>query len=203
MYMDLIHTTLQLLNSNDSGQCNPIIYFIIFIVYVIAFSCMYIMKVELIGIFLLYFINLVASVFIVSDFFKLTANTVNFSYFIGMCILLIFNVISSTFFVISIYRFAKFSYDNDSKNKLIISSKNRMLVHKYKSMFISIVMCFIVLFFLFFTIQPFQNKNYPFIQRVTLLNIFKAVLILYTTATSSYLVYLGNRLLETTNSIAK
>ena len=203
MYMDIINVTLQLLHSNESGQCNPIIYLTFFVVYMIAFWCMYIANVELIGIFLLYFIYLVSSVFIVSDFFKLTANTVNFSYFIGISVLLIFNVISFTFFVISIYRFAKFSYDNDSKNKLIISSKNRMLVHNYKSMFISVIMCFIVLFFLFFTIQPSQNRNYPFIQRVTLLNIFKAVLILYSTAVSSYLVYLGNRLLETTNSIAK
>lgn len=182
----------------DIDKCSYGFYLVFIIIYIISFSALYNKNSELIGILLLYFINMIASVFCGKDLYYFL-NDNNPQILLILQIILCFNIVAFTLFLTAIMRIYTFSKNKDS-DKLIVSNTNRKMIERFKALFISIIVVLWVFLFLLF----FLPKGQPIIHLDKILNIFeifKILLVLYPLAVSCYLIYSANKLMLLTRHI--
>jgi len=95
-----------------------------------------------------------------------------------------------------IYTFTK----NKGSDKLIVSKKNRKMIERFKSLFISVIVVLWVFLFLLFILP----KDQPIINLDKIFNtfeMFKILLVLYPLAVSCYLIYSSNKLMLITRHL--
>lgn len=182
----------------DKEMCNYSFYIFFIIIYIISFSALYKKNSEVIGILLLFFINIIASVFSAKDLYEYVNNS-NPQILLILSIIFCFNIVASTLFLTAIMRIYTFSKNKDS-DKLIVSNTNRKMIQRFKSLFISVIVVLWVFLFLLF----FLPKDQPIINLDKIFNIFeifKIMLVLYPLAVSCYLIYSSNKLMLLTRHL--
>jgi len=187
----------------ENSDCSLAFYVMFLTVYIIGFICIYKKNVELIGLGLLYTINIFASVFLINNLYTLSNNF--FNVFLILCIVFIFIIVSFTLLMVSISRI----YVNTKRkgsNEIILSNNNKKLVKKYKDFFVSSIVfiwAFLILFFLsgntinVNTILDFSKNSYISV----FFEIFKIILLAYPFIASIYLIILSNHLVLLTRSL--
>lgn len=182
----------------DKEKCSYSFYIFFIIIYIISFSALYKKNSEIIGILLLYFINIIASIFCAKDLYDFL-NTNNPQFFIILALIFCFNIVASTLFLTAIMRIYSFSKNKDS-DELIVSKKNRKMIQRFKAFFISIIVVLWVFLFLLF----FLPKDQSIINLDKIFNMFemfKILLVLYPLAVSCYLIYSSNKLMLLTRHL--
>lgn len=190
--------------SNNPKMTPPSYYIMFLTIYIISFVCIFKKNAEYIGYGLLYAINVFATIFCVKDIYIKLGDKDMF--FIIILVILILNIVSSSLFILSIARIYKFTKE---KNKPALSPKNRKKIHLYRDLFISVIVCMIaVLMYVLITkskpvfninIILENNKKYGLLEKI--IETIKMLLILYSLATSSYLVYHGDNFSKITHSL--
>ena len=188
----------------DKEKCSYSFYIFFIIIYIISFSALYKKNSEIIGILLLYFINIIASIFCGRDLYDFLNNS-NPQILLILSIIFCFNIVASTLFLTAIMRIYTFSKNKDS-DKLIVSKTNRKMIQRFKAFFISvIVVLWVFLFLLFFLPKDKPDKpDKPIIDLDKIFNIFemfKILLVLYPLAVSCYLIYSSNKLMLITRHL--
>jgi len=120
----------------DIKNCFPIIaYFMFFIVYVAAFIALYVRNSALVGIVLLYVINLVYSIFVIKDMFlsKKSEQIITVIIFA----ILVLNAVSSTMVMFTLKTLhSKFNKDQETMK---LSDKSKKILSTYFTMFITTI----------------------------------------------------------------
>jgi hypothetical protein len=190
---------------SKTPKMTPPSYYIMFLtIYIISFVCIFKKNAEYIGYGLLYAINVFTFIFCVKDIYIKLGDKDMF--FIIILIILILNIVSSSLFILSIARIYKFSKE---KKQEVLSHQNRKKIHLYRDLFISVVVCMIaVLTYVLITkSKPLfnisiiieNNPKYGLLEKIV--ETIKMLLIFYSLATSSYLVYHGDNLVKITRSL--
>ena len=181
-------------------KCFPIItYIIFFIVYIIAFIAIYIKNTALLGIVLLYVINIIYSIFVIKDMF-LSKKSEQIITFIIIAILVL-NAVSSTMIAITFRGLhAKFNKTNNTL-KLSITNKRKMSV--YFTMFITtIVFTWFLALFYFGEGENVNFFDYVFIGKLISPKVLFTFFILKICVCgaglglSAYMVFLANQFLK-------
>uniref|UniRef100_A0A6C0D5Q2 Uncharacterized protein n=1 Tax=viral metagenome TaxID=1070528 RepID=A0A6C0D5Q2_9ZZZZ len=120
----------------DIKNCFPIIAYIIFaIIYVAAFIALYVRNSALVGIVLLYVINIVYSIFIIKDMFLSKKSEQVITIIITSIIIL--NAVSSTMVVFTLKTLhSKF---NKEKETMKLSNESKKIISIYFTMFITTI----------------------------------------------------------------
>jgi hypothetical protein len=182
----------------DKEKCSYSFYIFFIIIYIISFSALYNKNSEVIGILLLFFINIIASIFCGRDLYDFLNNS-NPQILLILGIIFCFNIVSSTLFLTAIMRIYTFT-KNKGSDKLIVSKTNRKMIERFKSLFISVIVGLWVFLFLLF----FLPKDQPIINLDKIFNtfeMFKILLVLYPLAVSCYLIYSSNKLMLITRHL--
>jgi len=182
----------------DKDKCSYSFYIFFIIIYIISFSALYNKNSEVIGILLLFFINIIASIFCGKDLYDFLNNN-NPQILLILSIIFCFNIVASTLFLTAIMRIYTFT-KNKGSDKLIVSKKNRKMIERFKSLFISVIVVLWVFLFLLFILP----KDQPIINLDKIFNtfeIFKILLVLYPLAVSCYLIYSSNKLMLITRHL--
>jgi lysylphosphatidylglycerol synthetase-like protein (DUF2156 family) len=181
-------------------KSTPISYYIIFLtIYILAFVCIFEKNVQLIGYGLLYTINILASIFLVKDLHSKIAN--NVPIFVGIIIIIILNIVSSSLLIVSISRIYKYSKDDE---KLVLSYNNINKIYLYRDLFISVlVFLWIILLYIFIEPNPSFNIDNVFDKnlKMGIIEFFKLIMFAYPLAMSPFLVYHANNLVNITTSL--
>jgi len=112
----------------DKEKCSYSFYIFFIIIYIISFSALYNKNSEVIGILLLFFINIIASIFCGRDLYDFLNNS-NPQILLILGIIFCFNIVSSTLFLTAIMRIYTFT-KNKGSDKLIVSKKNRKMIER-------------------------------------------------------------------------
>lgn len=182
----------------DKDKCSYSFYIFFIIIYIISFSALYNKNSEVIGILLLFFINIIASIFCGKDLYDFLNNS-NPQILLILSIIFCFNIVASTLFLTAIMRIYTFT-KNKGSDKLIVSKKNRKMIERFKSLFISVIVVLWVFLFLLFILP----KDQPIINLDKIFNtfeMFKILLVLYPLAVSCYLIYSSNKLMLITRHL--
>jgi len=182
----------------DKDKCSYSFYIFFIIIYIISFSALYNKNSEVIGILLLFFINIIASIFCGKDLYDFLNNN-NPQILLILSIIFCFNIVASTLFLTAIMRIYTFT-KNKGSDKLIVSKKNRKMIERFKSLFISVIVVLWVFLFLLFILP----KDQPIINLDKIFNtfeMFKILLVLYPLAVSCYLIYSSNKLMLITRHL--
>ncbi len=182
----------------DKDKCSYSFYIFFIIIYIISFSALYNKNSEVIGILLLFFINIIASIFCGKDLYDFLNNN-NPQILLILSIIFCFNIVASTLFLTAIMRIYTFT-KNKGSDKLIVSKKNRKMIERFKSLFISVIVVLWVFLFLLFILP----KDQPIINLDKIFNtfeIFKILLVLYPLVVSCYLIYSSNKLMLITRHL--
>jgi len=182
----------------DKEKCSYSFYIFFIIIYIISFSALYNKNSEVIGILLLFFINIIASIFCGKDLYDFLNNN-NPQILLILSIIFCFNIVASTLFLTAIMRIYTFT-KNKGSDKLIVSKKNRKMIERFKSLFISVIVVLWVFLFLLFILP----KDQPIINLDKIFNtfeMFKILLVLYPLAVSCYLIYSSNKLMLITRHL--
>lgn len=184
---------------NSKNSFPMITYIAFFIVYVMAFLAIYIKNAALIGISLLYVINVIYSIFIIKDMF-LSKKSEQIITFILMAILLL-NIISSTMVAITFRGIhSKFNKKDDTMK---LSDKNKKKMSVYFTMFITtIAFTWFLALFYFGEGENVNFFDYTFIGKSISPKLLVALFILKICVCgaglglSAYMVFLGNDFLK-------
>ena len=182
----------------DKDKCSYSFYIFFIIIYIISFSALYNKNSEVIGILLLFFINIIASIFCGKDLYDFLNNN-NPQILLILSIIFCSNIVASTLFLTAIMRIYTFT-KNKGSDKLIVSKKNRKMIERFKSLFISVIVVLWVFLFLLFILP----KDQPIINLDKIFNtfeMFKILLVLYPLAVSCYLIYSSNKLMLITRHL--
>jgi hypothetical protein len=188
----------------DIKNCFPIIaYFMFFIIYVAAFIALYVRNSALVGIVLLYVINIVYSIFIIKDMFlsKKSEQIITVIIFA----ILILNSISSTILMFTLKTLhSKFNKDQETMK---LSDKSKKMVSNYFTMFITTIAFtwFLALFYFgeshntnFFDFI-FVGKTFP-PKILMIIFILKICVCGAGLGLSGYMVFLANKFSKLKNS---
>jgi hypothetical protein len=190
-------------NSEIKNSFPVITYICLFLVFCIAFVAIYIRNSVLIGVTLLYVINLVYSLFLVKDMFSSEKSEQIITFVITA--ILAMNAVSSTFVMMTLKNLhANFNKKGDT---LKLSKKNRKNLSIYFTMFITTIA--FTWFLALFYFGENENANffdYVFVGKIfsprTLMIIFilKICVCLAGLGLSGYMVFLGERFTKLKNT---
>jgi len=183
------------------ADCSFAFYIMFLATYIIGFYCVYKKNLEFIGLGLLYFINIFASIFYANNLFNHMQPV-----FAIVFITLIFNIVAFTLLMVTISRVYKFTTQKGS-DELILSPRNKKMIKRFKDFFISSIV-FIWAFFIIFAFdknnQFIDPNNFDFYKNpliIPMFEIFKIILLLYPFAVSIYLIVSANNLAMLTRSL--
>ena len=178
----------------------PISYYMIFLtIYILAFVCIFLKNVQLIGYGLLYTINILASIFLVKDLHSKIAN--NVPVFVGIIIIIILNIVSSSLLIVAISRIYKYSKNDEN---LVLSYQNNKKIYLYRDLFISVlVFLWIILLYIFIQPNPSFDISNVFNKdlKMGIIEFFKLIIFAYPLAMSPFLLYHANNLVKITSSL--
>lgn len=191
--------------NSEIKNCFPLItYITFFIVFCIAFVALYIKNASLIGVILLYVINVIYSIFLMKDMFfsKKSEQIITFI----ITAILALNLVSSTFVVMTLKKMHT-NY-NKKQETMKLSKENRKKLSIYFTMFIVTIAFtwFLALFYFgenentnFFD-YIFMGKSIP--PRVLMiLFILKICVCLAGLGLSAYMMFLGERFTKLKNTL--
>lgn len=180
-----------------------ITYFIFFILFVMAFIAIYIRNSALVGITLLYVVNIVYSMILIKDMFLSKKSEQIITFIISA--ILVLNAISSTLVVFTFKGLhAKF---NQKKETLKLSDKSKKQMSVYFTMFITTIafIWFLVMFYFgeggavnFFNYM-FVGKSIP-PKLLVLIFILKISICIAGLGLSAYMVFLSDQFSKLKNS---
>jgi hypothetical protein len=182
----------------QAANCFPIIsYFIFMVVYIVAFICIYERNVALLGVLLLYIINIIYSIFLIKDML-LWGKVNQIITFIIMAVLAL-NITSSSFIMMTLNTLhAKYKKENEN---IKLSVQNKARISKYFTMFIcTIVFVWILAGYYFVEDENANFFNYIVIGQkasptLMILKLFlKIALSGCALGLSAYMVFLANKL---------
>jgi len=203
-----ITETVDKVNPANYGQnakdCFPIIaYFMFFIIYVAAFIALYVRNSALVGIVLLYVINLVYSIFVIKDMF-LSKKSEQIITVIILAILVL-NAVSSTMVMFTLKTLhSKFNKDQETMK---LSDKSKKMVSTYFTMFITTIA--FTWFLALFYFGESHNTNffdYIFVGKIIPPRMLMIIFILKICicgaglGLSGYMVFLANKFSKLKNS---
>ena len=171
-------------------------YIVVFIIYIMAFVPMSIYNLELVGIGLMFIVNLITSFFIFVDFLGISETSKKYDIFVGVLIVgLALNLVSSILIVIALSKLHKNSTQNGLPMQLSPSARQQL--ENFKKVFCLNVFSILTMTMLFFLGKPGVSfYNYSFDQstaiRETFFFIVKLLLTFGTLGMSAYLVYISN-----------
>jgi len=142
-------------------------YFILIILFVISFFCIYNANVSLLGILLLYLVNIIYSIIVVKDIFKSTKSNQAISFILFVIIAL---TITSSSIIMNSLRKMHATYTSNNE-KINLSPKNSAIISTYIASFIAIIV-FIWFLTIFFFMEPGDTDffNFQFIHRMINVN---------------------------------
>lgn len=146
-------------------------YFIIFIVYIISFVCIYNTQASLLGVLLLYLVNIVYSIFVIKDIGNPVIGNNKSNQIIAFILFSIFamNAISSSLIINNLRLLnAKYSIVNE---QIKLSGENKKILSIYVACFISTVV-FLWVLTSFYFIEPNDTDffSFQFINRNMIVN---------------------------------
>ena len=200
--------TVDKVNPANYGQnaknCFPVLnYIIFFIVFVMAFIAIYVRNSALVGIVLLYVINLVYSMILIKDMF-LSKKSEQIITFIILAILVL-NAVSSTMVMFTFKTLhAKFNKNNET---LKLSEKSKKQMSVYFTMFITtIVFTWFLAMFYFGENETINFFDYMFVGKsippklLVIIFILKISTCIAGLGLSAYMVFLSDRFSKLKNS---
>ena len=178
----------------DTNSPQIVAYTIFSAIYIISFVCIYNKNLALLGSILLYFINIIVSIFLAKDLLISKRSEQLITYII--IAVLAMNMVSSSFVMMTIQTLHTKNV-KDNKN-IKLSNKNRDILSVYFTMFICTIV-FIGILALFYFIEspgePFLNTVFigkEYSPKILIaITLFKIALIGTSLGLSSYMVYLG------------
>jgi len=182
----------------DNKNCFPIISYALFIVvYIMSFICIYKRNVVLLGVMLLYIINIIYSVFLIKDMFLWTKSEQIITFIISA--VLILNLVSSSLIIMTFRTLhAKYSKNNET---IQLSPQNRARISQYFTMFIcTIVFVWVLAMYYFVEGESVEYFSFVFIGQnaspgMLVAKFFmKIALSITSLGLSGYMVYLANKL---------
>jgi len=181
----------------DKG-CFPAISYVLFIiVYIMSFICIYKRNVVLLGVMLLYVINIIYSLFLIKDMFLWTKSEQIITFIISA--ILILNIASSSLIMMTFRTLhAKYNKNNET---IQLSPQNRARISQYFTMLIcTIVFVWVLAIYYFVEGENVEFFSFVFIgQNVSPLRLMvrflaKISLCITSLGLSGYMVYLANKL---------
>ncbi len=188
----------QVTSTIDTKGCFPVISYVLFIVvYIMSFICIYKRNVALLGVMLLYVINIIYSVFLIKDMFLWTKSEQIITFIISA--ILILNLASSSLIMMTFRTLhAKYSKNNET---IKLSPQNKDRISKYFTMFIcTIVFVWFLAMYYFVEGENVEYFSFAFVGQnaspAMLITKFvmKISLCITGLGLSGYMVYLANKL---------
>jgi hypothetical protein len=203
-----ITETVDKVNPANYGQnakdCFPVLnYIIFFIIYVAAFIALYVRNSALVGIVLLYVINIVYSIFIIKDMFlsKKSEQIITVIIFA----ILVLNAVSSTMVMFTLKTLhSKFNKDQETMK---LSEKSKKMMSTYFTMFITTI-AFTWFLSLFYFGESHNTNFFDFIfvgkifppKILMIIFILKICVCGAGLGLSGYMVFLANKFSKLKNS---
>lgn len=181
------------------AECSPAFrYLIFFIVYIIAFSCLFNLNLELLGFGLLFSINLVTSFFISADLMGMSGS----KYDVGLLVLyssLGLNIVAMFLVLLTLIRLHK-QFVNNGKS-IQLSPQNREILTNFEIILTTNLMLMLSLCTLFFLGKPgVPFFSVAFGQNTAIREFFflivKVVFSAGTMGLSGYLIYMANAFMK-------
>jgi len=182
----------------DTKGCFPVISYVLFIVvYIMSFVCIYKRNVALLGVVLLYVINIIYSVFLIKDMFLWTKSEQIITFIISA--ILILNLASSSLIIMTFRTLhAKYNKNNET---IKLSPQNTDRISQYFTMFIcTIVFVWVLAMYYFVEGENVDYFSFAFVGQnaspAMLMTKFlmKISLCITSLGLSGYMVYLANKL---------
>ena len=182
----------------DNKNCLPVISYTLFIVvYIMSFICIYKRNVVLLGVMLLYIINIIYSVFLIKDMFLWKKSEQIITFIISA--ILVLNMASSSLIIMTLRTLhAKYSKNNET---IKLSPQNRARISKYFTMFIcTIVFVWVLAMYYFVEGESVEYFSFVFIGQnaspsmLVTKFLMKIALSITSLGLSGYMVYLANKL---------
>lgn len=182
----------------DNKNCLPVISYTLFIVvYIMSFICIYKRNVVLLGVMLLYIINIIYSVFLIKDMFLWKKSEQIITFIITAILLL--NLASSSLIIMT-FRTLHAKYNKNGET-IKLSPQNRERISKYFTMFIcTIVFVWVLAMYYFVEDESVEYFSFVFIGQnaspsmLVTKFLMKIALSITSLGLSGYMVYLANKL---------
>lgn len=182
----------------DNKNCFPIISYTLFIVvYIMSFFCIYKRNVALLGVMLLYIINIIYSVFLIKDMFLWTKSEQIITFIITAVLLL--NFVSSSLIVMTLRTLhAKYNKNGET---IKLAPQNQARISQFFTMFIcTIVFVWVLAMYYFVEGESVEYFSFVFIGQnaspgmLVAKFLMKISLSITSLGLSGYMVYLANKL---------
>lgn len=182
----------------DNKNCLPVISYTLFIVvYIMSFICIYKRNVVLLGVMLLYIINIIYSVFLIKDMFLWKKSEQIITFIISA--ILVLNMASSSLIIMT-FRTLHAKYNKNGET-IKLSPQNRERISKYFTMFIcTIVFVWVLAMYYFVEDESVEYFSFVFIGQnaspsmLVTKFLMKIALSITSLGLSGYMVYLANKL---------
>ena len=188
----------QVTSTIDTKGCFPVISYALFIVvYIMSFICIYKRNVALLGVMLLYIINIIYSVFLMKDMFLWTKSEQIITFIISAILLL--NLVSSSLIVMTLRTLhAKYNKNGET---IKLAPQNQARISQFFTMFIcTIVFVWVLAIYYFVEGEGVEYFSFVFIGQnaspgmLVAKFLMKISLSITSLGLSGYMVYLANKL---------
>lgn len=190
--------SISTISSIDNKNCFPAISYVLFVVvYIMSFICIYKRNVALLGVMLLYVINIIYSLFLMKDMFLWTKSEQIITFI--MSAILILNIASSSLIMMTFRTLhAKYNKNNET---IKLSPQNKARISQYFTMLIcTIVFVWVLAIYYFIEGENVEFFSFVFIGqntspfRLIVKFLAKVALCITSLGLSGYMVYLANKL---------
>jgi hypothetical protein len=188
----------QVTSTMANKNCFPIISYVLFIVvYIMSFICIYKRNVALLGVMLLYIINIIYSVFLMKDMFLWTKSEQIITFIITAILLL--NLVSSSLIIMTLRTLhAKYNKNGET---IKLAPQNQARISQFFTMFIcTIVFVWVLAIYYFVEGEGVEYFSFVFIGQnaspgmLVAKFLMKISLSITSLGLSGYMVYLANKL---------
>ena len=188
----------QVTSTMANKNCFPIISYVLFIVvYIMSFVCIYKRNVALLGVMLLYIINIIYSVFLMKDMFLWTKSEQIITFIITAILLL--NLVSSSLIIMTLRTLhAKYNKNGET---IKLAPQNQARISQFFTMFIcTIVFVWVLAIYYFVEGEGVEYFSFVFIGQnaspgmLVAKFLMKISLSITSLGLSGYMVYLANKL---------